>query len=183
MAILNTKSNSDYHKKYREQHRESIKAKKRAWYAQNKDRLREHLREQSRKSYAHNIDSRRAAARITSRKRWRDNLEVMRSNMRYYSKEWRQKHPERHKFFSRRYDLRQFGMTVESYEQMLLDQNNLCAICHEPDQDGKRLAIDHDHETNRVRGLLCRRCNRAIGAFHDRADLLLSASEYLNHAI
>ena len=55
------------------------------------------------------------------------------------------------------------GMTWELYQQMLSDQESGCAICQKPCGSGKRLAVDHNHETGKVRGLLCLSCNQFIG--------------------
>lgn len=61
---------------------------------------------------------------------------------------------------------------------MLIEQEGLCAICRQP-SDGRRLDIDHDHKTDRVRGLLCRKCNLSIGKFEDDPNMLRRAAEYL----
>lgn len=72
-----------------------------------------------------------------------------------------------------------FGITVEQYEQMLAAQAGGCAICGEPCKSGKRLAIDHDHVTGVVRGLLCINCNQAIGKLRDDPAILRRAIAYL----
>lgn len=77
-----------------------------------------------------------------------------------------------------------YGLTIEQADAMVAAQGNLCAICGEPPKpDGvrsaSRLHIDHDHESGRVRGLLCNHCNRGIGAFRDRPELLELAILYL----
>lgn len=72
-----------------------------------------------------------------------------------------------------------FKITIEEYLQMLNEQNEVCAICNEPCALGRRLAVDHDHKTGRVRGLLCSRCNTSIGKFNDDVSLLKSAIKYL----
>lgn len=73
-----------------------------------------------------------------------------------------------------------YGITQADYERMLAAQGGGCAIC-----GGKRrgnLDIDHCHKTGRVRGLLCRRCNRRLlPAAQDRTDRLDSAIDYLNN--
>jgi hypothetical protein len=75
---------------------------------------------------------------------------------------------------------RQYGITLAEYEQMLRDQNNKCAICKNEDEvEGRRLAIDHCHESGNVRGLLCGKCNRGIGLFYDNKELLNNAISYL----
>jgi hypothetical protein len=69
---------------------------------------------------------------------------------------------------------------VDDYKKMLQDQNNVCAICKRPDPSGRRLCIDHDHETEEVRGLLCCICNIAISLVEMDADWNTKAKEYLS---
>jgi hypothetical protein len=82
--------------------------------------------------------------------------------------------------------LRRYGLTPESYEQMILSQDNKCAICEKREtaanyKTGKvwALAIDHDHTTGHTRALLCHRCNLFLGAAEDSVELLSSAIRYL----
>lgn len=56
---------------------------------------------------------------------------------------------------------RVYGITIEDYDRMLEEQGGLCAICRNPPIT-YRLAVDHDHDTGAVRGLLCPPCNRAL---------------------
>lgn len=76
--------------------------------------------------------------------------------------------------------LRAHGLPVEVYRQMLEKQGGLCAICRLPEGGSARLSIDHDHNTNEIRGLLCRACNRAIGLLRDNAANCEAASDYLH---
>lgn len=71
-----------------------------------------------------------------------------------------------------------------SYQELLIikeSQDYRCAICnvHE-ENESKALAIDHDHDTGRVRGYLCMKCNRGIGFLQDSVEILTKAIEYLN---
>lgn len=68
-----------------------------------------------------------------------------------------------------------YGITLEEYDKLLKEQNGLCAICKVVPVSNK-LAVDHDHDTGTVRGLLCPRCNRAVEWFIYYKDI---ASEYL----
>lgn len=77
------------------------------------------------------------------------------------------------------YNLRKYGLTPLGYDALLESQGGACAICGSACPSGKRLAVDHCHNTGTVRGLLCARCNPGIGMFKDQPDLLLVAVEYL----
>lgn len=59
-----------------------------------------------------------------------------------------------------------FNITIEEYDRILAHQNGVCAICKQPSKN-VRLAVDHDHKTGLIRGLLCSWCNRAISKFRD----------------
>lgn len=77
-----------------------------------------------------------------------------------------------------------FGISLEQYETLLAKQTGVCAICKMPERSKrfKYLAVDHCHVTGRVRGLLCSRCNRALGYFGDDAQRLKSAAVYLENS-
>lgn len=75
--------------------------------------------------------------------------------------------------------LKQFGLTVDQFNAMLLAQNNLCQVCKQPETNGKRLSVDHSHRTGKVRGLLCNRCNVLLGWASDNEVLLGLAADYL----
>jgi hypothetical protein len=90
------------------------------------------------------------------------------------------RHPERVRAKKRRVRLAKFGITPEIYDQMLVEQDGKCAICGVPCFVEKRaLAVDHDHKTNSVRGLLCINCNTGLGKFKDNATVLMKAAQYL----
>lgn len=79
-----------------------------------------------------------------------------------------------------------YGITLDDYNVMLTQQNNVCAICIEPETHidkrsgkAKRLAVDHNHATGKVRGLLCQSCNVTLGKMKERPDLLRAAAQYL----
>jgi hypothetical protein len=74
-----------------------------------------------------------------------------------------------------------YGLDRLKYEEMLAKQKGLCAIC--VGLPGVRaLGVDHDHATGLIRGLLCSNCNRGIGHFKDKPELLREAAEYLERA-
>jgi hypothetical protein len=74
-----------------------------------------------------------------------------------------------------------YEMSGEDYEHLRESQNHRCAICgvHESDNLKKKLYVDHDHVTLKVRGLLCHLCNSALGKFKDDPVLLRRAAQYL----
>jgi hypothetical protein len=72
-----------------------------------------------------------------------------------------------------------FGITPDDYQRMLEDQGGVCAVCGGLDYGNKKLAVDHDHATGKVRGLLCRRCNMGIGLLQDDQRVLRRALAYL----
>ncbi len=84
--------------------------------------------------------------------------------------------------------VKQYGLTIEQYDQMLESQNHVCAICFQPEtafdsrlKVTKKLAIDHCHKTAKIRGLLCSRCNLGLGRFEDSIEIFKSIIEYLSN--
>jgi hypothetical protein len=75
-----------------------------------------------------------------------------------------------------------YNLLPGQFDRLDISQNRVCAICGKPNQNGKRLVVDHDHLNDSVRGLLCDKCNRGIGHFDDNISLLKKAIEYLKHA-
>lgn len=75
-----------------------------------------------------------------------------------------------------------YGITRKEYDRLLEVQESMCAICGFRYEGGKRLAVDHCHETGQVRGLLCISCNRGIGMLKDSTALLNKAIEYLRRS-
>ena len=106
-----------------------------------------------------------------------------------YLKQWRAKNADHVKS---NYRQRAYRLTQEQYDQMLKDQNYVCAICREEEKNGKSLAVDHDHSCCKgnkscgecVRQLLCDHCNRMLGYARDNIETLKAAQNYLErHSI
>lgn len=79
-----------------------------------------------------------------------------------------------------------YGITAEDYQRMFAEQKGVCAICSQPETATMRgqvmwLAVDHDHDTGAVRGLLCKECNSMIGKARDSTQILSAAIRYLDH--
>lgn len=76
--------------------------------------------------------------------------------------------------------LRKYGLRIKEYHRLLAEQGGKCAICGGDQLPGRRMAVDHDHQNQRVRGLLCDYCNRGIGLFSDDPAKLMAAVAYLH---
>ena len=81
---------------------------------------------------------------------------------------------------------RNYGLTVEEYEEILRAQDNRCALCGSDEPGGTRVNrhfhVDHCHETGATRGLLCQRCNTGLGLLGDNLSGLMQAVRYLHTA-
>ncbi|AXH44386.1 endonuclease VII [Arthrobacter phage MargaretKali] len=74
--------------------------------------------------------------------------------------------------------LRTYGLTVEAYDEMFSAQGEACAVCRSS-EPGKCWAVDHDHATGEVRGILCWNCNVGLGHFRDDPIALIAAADYV----
>ena len=74
-----------------------------------------------------------------------------------------------------------YGIDLAAYEALLHKQGGVCAICQKPEvkKNATRLCIDHNHQTGEIRGLLCHKCNSAIGKLGDSPALVAAALRYL----
>ncbi len=99
-----------------------------------------------------------------------------------YGKAWRLANPEKFREISLK---KTFGVDLRWYGEKMVEQNGKCAIC-KTEETGTRLgkllalAVDHNHATGEVRGLLCRNCNTLIGHAKESRERLLSAMAYLD---
>lgn len=137
-------------REYRSNNKKIVAARNARWQAENKDKVKE------------------KAARYYSRHReeilmnYKENREDIL---------WRKR-------ISR--FLKKYKITEEEFNYMMFLQNGVCAICGDPPPDGKLLCVDHEHESGEVRGLLCVRCNTAIGSLRDNPVVIRSAAAYLD---
>lgn len=90
---------------------------------------------------------------------------------------WRLRHPEKAALADRVHHLKsEYGLSLQDFNTMLINQDHSCAICGGPLSTPY---IDHDHITQCVRDLLCRRCNLVLGHIKDSTALLQKFIEYL----
>lgn len=78
----------------------------------------------------------------------------------------------------RQMDSRLYGLLPGDYDRMLAAQGGNCAVCGLCPDDGQRLAVDHDHATGKVRALLCRYCNTALGLLREDPERCSKLAEY-----
>lgn len=124
---------------------------------------------------------------------WRDYLKNSATHLetkrrcakRYYEKHSVEIRRRVHKYWEkagREKNLKSYGLTSAKYDLLLQSQHGVCAICGEPPKNGRRLAVDHDHRMEVVRGLLCGRCNTGLGLFQDNPQFLSASLKYLTKA-
>ena len=156
---------------------EAAREKGRRWYGANKEKAAESARtyyEANKEAILEKNRAYRAA-----------NKEELAEK----SRKWSEANKERRAETGRVYNLRrEFGMSPDAYGRKHELQKGRCEICGKPETNldhrtGKplRLAVDHDHDTQIVRSLLCRKCNQVLGLLQDSPTLLRKALSYLEH--
>ena len=96
------------------------------------------------------------------------------------SARWYLKNKTKKVAYQRKYDIEvRYGISIKKYQNLLKKQKYKCAVCLEPDRPDKKLHIDHSHITGTTRGLLCGRCNKALGLLLDSPILLGRLIGYL----
>jgi hypothetical protein len=92
--------------------------------------------------------------------------------------------PERYLKYKKRHNeylkQRRYKITQEQFDKMLVAQNNMCKLCNNKFKSTRDTHIDHCHNSNIVRGLLCSSCNMALGQFNDDVDIMENAIKYLS---
>ena len=122
-------------------------------------------REYDKQYYKDNIESKRQYRK--------DNVEKI--------KEWYKQYYKNNKEKVLEYATkRNYGLSHEDWLKIWETQNGECAICGEFFDKPSDAQVDHNHKTNEIRGLLCRKCNLGIGYFNDNLELMMRAIKYLN---
>lgn len=121
--------------------------------------------------------------------RWREfvNTDESRKKRAAYARKYRARKMEEDPGFHKHWSLKKsYGIGIQEYNEMLERQHGVCAICEGTEKSTahtskkiRTLAVDHCHSTGKVRGLLCSRCNRALGFFGDSIPTLKKAIAYL----
>lgn len=104
----------------------------------------------------------------------------------FHARKWEAQKMARPSWDNNRQIIQKYGITRERYDAMLKEQSGVCAICKNPETkmdyrhgSVKKLSIDHCHKTQKVRGLLCSRCNITIGQIEESVELLRSMEIYI----
>jgi 5-methylcytosine-specific restriction endonuclease McrA len=152
---------------------EAQKVATRKWYAANREKVAEINRQEPARTQRLHAVKRYEARNPTRRKEYKaaNREAITEQNKEYYRR--------RGQFVIR---MREYGLTQEHFEAMLQSQGNSCAICGLQFGGGGKGSsphVDHDHDTGRVRALLCNNCNFLIGYCREEPATLLSAARYL----
>lgn len=151
-------------KEWRARNPERVKENNRKWNAANKDRVREY-----KSKYAED----NAAAVKARQRRWyvenrEDQVAKAKARRAANSKKIRERNRTK-----------KYGIRPHEWEQLFAFQGSRCAICKSRDSGSRDWHTDHCHDSGEVRGILCGHCNTGLGRFKDRADALSAAIEYL----
>lgn len=129
------------------------------------EKNREQINARQRRDYWSNPEKARAEAR------------------RMQSKRWHALSPEERTQRGRKQTLKtNYDLTVEEFDKMLEAQGNRCLLCETSDWGSKSPCVDHNHNTGKIRGILCHKCNSGMGLLGDNPELLIKAAEYLQQA-
>lgn len=162
----NKNERSKYSKIYREQHKDKIKQDAKIYRQEHEEEIKKYNKE-------HKEDKKQYS--IIYREK---NHEKLREGKIKYGQENREKIREKEL-------IRKYGIDKIKYDDLLIKQNYVCEICSKSEtvKDKRtniirKLAVDHDHVTGKVRGLLCGNCNKGLGNFQDEISLLENAVKY-----
>lgn len=167
------------------------KKQKKADY-DKKYRLLSYVREKDRDRWSRLTPQRRQEVIDRQMRRYEEKKEEILEKCRdYYQRnkhKWKEKgkllhlSPEERTRRHREYSMRfKYGIGIDEYDAMLVSQGGVCAICSEPPKVGfnKRLHIDHDHVTGKIRGLICMHCNHSLERIESVENWAERATEYL----
>lgn len=178
MPHKNPEERRAYYERYRRENVDKIRQMHRERYQRDKEKIKERVKRYAREN------KEKCAARARA---WREEhkIELKSKRQRYHNQNrefLNQKDREEYRTpkVLNRILLSSFGITLDQFNAMNDAQGGLCAICKRPPiTKASRLSVDHCHETGKVRGLLCTRCNTGIGMLNDSIEYVESALIYL----
>lgn len=187
------KKNNERAAKWREANREKVNRQSLDWVNRQIEKdpngFRKIKCDRSKEYRKNNLESCKERSKNYTRKLRDTNREEYNRSQREYRKnnpekfrkyyETRRDKPSHHAAV-RRSRMKKYGITVDEYDKLFLQQDGKCAMCGKPSE--KTLVVDHDHETKNVRSLLCERCNIMFGWIEDgwrrNPEILSCAAQY-----
>lgn len=167
--MVSTVKQLEYARRYRRGNKDVIRIRRRRRYLRN----REHIKTKSLQYYNKNREACKNRI-IKYQKKNPDRVKVWNSRAKI---KFNKAHDRRWSWL--KYRLKQYGLSLSDFIQMVIKQRGGCAICYRVE----KLYVDHCHSTGRVRGLLCNSCNLGLGMFSDSPKIALRASHYLEENI
>lgn len=149
------------------------------WQKQNYEHRKEYLK-QWHKENIEKVKKQREDYKDIKNKKRREkykNDEEYKKKRLIESKKWQENNPDKRK----NQRLKQYGISFDEFNLLLIKANNKCQICGYDNIDDKKIfpVIDHCHNNGNVRGILCSKCNLALGHFNDSIENLENAIKYL----
>ncbi len=166
----------EYKKQYNKKNKKKIAEYSKKWNKENREKKRGYQKKWAKSESGKNYYGEYIKNKYNNSPEFRK-----RSIERVY--EWRKKNPEKYKSYNKSVKekiysislIKKYGITIDRYNEVFDKQNGVCAICKKPTK--KKLFVDHDHQTGKVRGLLCSGCNMGIGFYELYKN---KYEEYLN---
>ena len=153
----------EYMKKYRIKNKEKLREYGEQYYKDNKEILLERSKQWVK-------DNPEKCKKISKRYYEKNHKELIER-----ARRWTKDHPEKLK----EKNLSRYNLSYEDWVKMWVSQDGECAICKEPFAKQSEAHVDHNHETGKIRGLLCVKCNSALGFLNDNPKLTAKATKYL----
>jgi hypothetical protein len=187
---LNAERIAEIQKEYRNRNSDRLREQKRMYYRKNRERLLENAK----KYQSENYDPPKAKIKYSETKETANQrrkelylqAKIQKAKQKESWERWKAANPEKVYDVTFTCYLKKYKMTPQDYYNMLEEQKGVCAICGKPETrkhnvSGKlqRLSVDHCHNSNKVRSLLCAACNIGLGQFRDNIQSLESAISYL----
>ncbi len=102
-----------------------------------------------------------------------ETVEAYRARRNAYNRAYEARDRDKWRLYHQNYGRqRDYGLSPASFDDLLSRQDGRCAMCRKDLPDRSKICVDHDHDTGKIRGLLCYGCNMALGFYEPRKDLL-----------
>ncbi len=128
-------------------------------------------------------DKNKQKANDAVKRYYRKNITIRREAAKNKARQLRKQDPDKYSELILKRNLKKlYKLSLEDYNNLIKQQNGLCKICRRTNTSGRRLSVDHNHSTGKVRGLLCGPCNVAIGMLQEDSRRLTTVIEYLKQS-